>query len=213
MTSMVADRFFETTRGRIVAALRGRRGASAFELAEQFGLSPNAVRQQLTILERDGLVAGRSVRRGKTKPTFEFSLTEAADRLFPQRYDVMLNAVLREVRATGGETAVASIFAAMAKRTAEQLRMQVDSGDVDGAVEGLATFLRGQGVEIDVERTGNTIILRERNCPYARTVAEHPEVCTLIHTLLKEVVPGEATQTESLATGGSECRFEIPSTV
>ena len=213
MTSMVAARFFETTRGRIVTALRGRRGASAFELAAQFGLSPNAVRQQLTILERDGLVAGRAVRRGKTKPTLEFALTPAADRLFPQRYDVMLNAVLREVRATGGEAAVTSIFAAMATRTAERLRAQFDAGDIGGAVNGLATFLRDQGVDVDVERTGEAIILREHNCPYARTVVEHPEVCTLIHTLLKEVVPGEAKQTESLATGGTECRFEIPSIV
>ena len=66
------DRFFESARGKIVAALRERRSASAFDLAAQFGLSPNAIRQQLVLLERDGLIAGRSVRRGKTKPTVEY---------------------------------------------------------------------------------------------------------------------------------------------
>jgi len=72
------DRFFESTRGKIVGALRERHAASAFDLAELFGLSPNAIRQQLVVLERDGLIAGRSVRRGKTKPTVEYSLTSAA---------------------------------------------------------------------------------------------------------------------------------------
>src|SRR6185312_1492197 len=62
---MQSDRFFESTRGKILAALRGSRG-TAFELAERFGVSANAVRQQLLILERDGLVDGHSVRRGKT---------------------------------------------------------------------------------------------------------------------------------------------------
>ncbi|MFN2449297.1 MAG: helix-turn-helix domain-containing protein, partial [Candidatus Baltobacteraceae bacterium] len=81
---MQADRFFQTTRGRIVDELRRRRTASAVDLAGVFGLSPNAIRQQLVVLERDGLVAERSVRRGKTKPTYEFSLTSDAERLFPQ---------------------------------------------------------------------------------------------------------------------------------
>jgi len=67
---MHADRFFATTRGKIVSELRRRGSASAAELAQAFGLSPNAVRQQLVVLERDGLVAETPVRRGPTKPTF-----------------------------------------------------------------------------------------------------------------------------------------------
>ena len=54
---MHADRFFQTTRGKIVTELRRRGSASATDLARSFGLSPNAVRQQLMVLERDGLVA------------------------------------------------------------------------------------------------------------------------------------------------------------
>ena len=96
------DRFFESPRGKIVAALRERRSASAVDLAALCGVSPNAIRQQLLVLERDGLVRGRSVRRGKTKPTVAFELTLEAERFFPQRYDKMLNAVLREIREDGG---------------------------------------------------------------------------------------------------------------
>jgi hypothetical protein len=40
-------------------------------------------------------------------------------------------------------------------------------------------------------------------------VAENPECCTVIHTIFDDVVAGGATQTESLATGGAECRFEV----
>jgi len=126
------DRFFDSTRGKIVGALRERRSASAFDLAGQFGLSPNAIRQQLVILERDGLIAGRSVRRGKTKPTVEYSLTPGADRFFPPRYDKMLNAVLREIRTAGGNE--------RSGRVAERCGFQVegvlrhDSRHVDGTL-------------------------------------------------------------------------------
>ncbi len=104
---MQADRFFQTTRGRIVEELRIRKCASAVDLAQVFGLSPNAIRQQLVVLERDGLVVEKSVRRGRTKPTYEFSLTPDAEKLFPQHYDKMLGAVLREIKTQYGHEGVA----------------------------------------------------------------------------------------------------------
>src|ERR1700761_4603882 len=139
------DRFFDSTRGKIVGALRSRGAASAFDLAAEFGVSPNAIRQQLVILERDGLVAGKSVRRGKTKPTHEYALTNQADRYFPQAYDRMLNAVLREVRTTHGDGAVAQIFDAIGKRAIDRV------GDVAGKstperIEAIAANIRTTGV-------------------------------------------------------------------
>jgi predicted ArsR family transcriptional regulator len=208
---MHADRFFESTRGKIVAALRGRHGASAFDLAAEFGLSPNAIRQQLVILERDGLVAGRSVRRGKTKPTVEFSLTAEAEKVFPQHYDRMLNAVLREVRAAGGDVAVREIFTGMSRRASERLREKTAGQPIGERVAALTATLQESGVTANFEQTAAGFVIHEHNCPYSKTVGEHPEVCTVIHSIMHDVVSPAVTQTESLATGGTECRFEIVS--
>jgi len=202
-------RFLSSPRGRIVAELRRRHSASAVELASKFGLSANAVRQQLIALERDGYVAERPVRRGPTKPTLEYSLTPRAEDLFPQHYDRMLNAVLREVRETLGEAALASVVEGIGKRSAANVAGRMQAGDAKGRVGELAELLRERGVEADVIDLGGTLELREHNCPYAKTVSEHPEVCSIIHTVLRETIPGESTQVESLATGGDACRFEI----
>ena len=121
-------------------------------------LSPNAIRQQLVVLERDGLVVEQSVRRGPTKPTHEFSLTNDGEKLFPHHYDKMLGAVLREVRAQHGETGIAALFEGISKRTVAK---------------------------------------------------DNPEVCSVIHQVLAETIGGTHVQTESLATGGSECKFEL----
>jgi predicted ArsR family transcriptional regulator len=203
------DRFFESARGKIVAALRERRSASAFDLAAQFGLSPNAIRQQLVLLERDGLITGRSVRRGKTKPTVEYSLTPDADRFFPQRYDKMLNAVLREIRVAGGADAVKAVFQRIGKRSAERLTADPQA-QPEGQLISLVESLKSAGVTAELRTTGTgTMTLHEHSCPYASVVAENPEACSAIHTILDAVVPGKAEQVESLATGGTECRFEI----
>jgi predicted ArsR family transcriptional regulator len=205
-------RFFQSTRGRIVAALRRRHSASAVDMASEFGLSANAVRQQLVCLERDGFVEERPVKRGPTKPTLEYSLTAAAETLFPQRYDLLLNAVLREVRETGGETAVRSIFAGMGRKASAKYGARMEGlENTQARVLELAEILRESGVDADVvETAGGAFELREHNCPYARTVAENPEICGVIHTVLDETVARGAEQVESLATGGRACRFEIP---
>ena len=205
------DRFFDSTRGKIVGALRSRGAASAFDLASEFALSPNAIRQQLVILERDGLVTGKSVRRGKTKPTHEYTLTGQADRYFPQAYDRMLSAVLREIRTLHGDSAVATVFDGIAKRQVDKLTPVLEGKTTLERLEVIADTIRASGVSVEVEEHGDTIVLREHNCPYANVVDEHPECCTVIHTMLDETISPEIVQTQSLATGGTECRFEVAS--
>lgn len=207
---MDGDRFFATTRGKIVTSLRKRRAASAVDLAAEFGVTPNAIRQHLSALERDGLVEERPVKRGPTKPTFEFSLTAKAETLFPHRYDKMLDQVLSVIRERGGQSAVDEVFTKIGQKSAQRLNDRLGAGDDPAArVAGLTAALRESGVDAEFEQRGETFIIREHNCPYANTVTSHPEVCSVIHTVLDEVIGGEHTQVESLATGGKECRFEL----
>lgn len=206
---MQADRFFQSTRGRIVEELRRRKSASAVDLAQVFGLSPNAIRQQLVVLERDGLVVEQSVRRGPTKPTHEFSLTSAGEKLFPHHYDKMLSAVLRELRAQYGESGVAAVFDGISKRTVAKARRRVTAPDTEGKLGQLTEVLREGGVVADYNLIDGGYELHEHNCPYSEVAKENPEVCSVIHQVLEETIGGSHVQTESLATGGSECTFEL----
>lgn len=206
---MHSDRFFQTTRGKIVSELRRRGSASAADLACLFGLSPNAVRQQLTVLERDGLVAETSVRRGPTKPTYEFSLTPQADALFPQAYDKMLDAVLREVRDQFGAQAVGRIFDGLSRRAVARARLSVTSARPEERVAQLTEMLRKSGVVAEYSLIDGGFALHEHNCPYSNTAKEYPEVCSVIHNVIDETIGGTHEQTESLASGGKECRFEM----
>ncbi len=209
---MHADRFFRTTRGKIVTELRQRGTASAADLAALFGLSPNAVRQQLVLLERDGLVVEKPVRRGPTKPTLEFSLTPEADKLFPQGYDKMLTAVLREVRDQFGAPAVERIFEGLSKRAVERARQRITAETPQAKVEQLTDMLRQTGVVAEFSLIDGGFELREHNCPYSDVAKEHPEMCQVIHHVIEDRIGGSHQQTESIATGGKECRFELKPT-
>ena len=83
MSSLVAGR---STRMEILELLRRRQAASAEEISGEMGITPNAVRQHLTNLERDGYVRSEPVRHKRGRPSLLFSLTDRADAAFPKRY-------------------------------------------------------------------------------------------------------------------------------
>ena len=85
--SKFGDRFFESTRGHIVALLRGST-KTVDELSKLLELTDNAVRAHLATLERDGLVRQTGTRRGLRKPHYQYSLTpEAEVRVVPTYTD------------------------------------------------------------------------------------------------------------------------------
>src|ERR671916_3404377 len=92
-TTKLDERFFDSTRGRIVSLLRG--GSSTVnELAASLELTDNAVRAHLLSLERDSLIRQSGVQRGPRKPHFSYELTPEAERLFPKAYDTLLNQLI-----------------------------------------------------------------------------------------------------------------------
>ena len=90
MKTKLDKRFFDSTRGRIVTLLRGTT-RTVNELAEELGLTDNAVRAHLLSLERDGLVTQSGIQRGTRKPHFAYELAAEAEHLFPKAYDALLN--------------------------------------------------------------------------------------------------------------------------
>jgi predicted ArsR family transcriptional regulator len=121
----------------------------------------------------------------------------------------MLNAVLREVRSTGGDAAVQAIFASMSRRQSKRLKARIGDRPVADRVAALTDSLRESDVEVEFEATSFGFRVREHHCPYSTTVTEHPEICSVIRSVMQEAVAPQVQQTDSLATGGTECRFEI----
>ena len=73
----------------------------------------------------------------------------------------------------------------------------------------LTEMLRKSGVVAEYSLIDGGFALHEHNCPYSNAAKENPEVCQVIHHVIDETMGGEHTQTESLAHGGKECRFEL----
>jgi DNA-binding transcriptional ArsR family regulator len=88
-----SQRFFASTRGRIVALLR-RIPMTVDQLAQALELTDNAVRAQLAGLERDGIVRPDGIKKGTSKPSVAYSLIPDVEPLLSRAYRPLLHALL-----------------------------------------------------------------------------------------------------------------------
>jgi predicted ArsR family transcriptional regulator len=205
----LGERFFESTRGRIVSLLRGET-LTVNELAEQLQLTDNAVRAHLLTLERDGLIKQSGVRRGFRKPHFAYKLTHEAETLFPKAYDLVLNALINVLQERLNPKAVADILRQVGLSLAA--RQSTVKGSLENRARGAVKALEALGGSARIEKEQKKLIIRSGSCPLAAAVSEHPEVCQLAEALMTEIV-GSPVRERCDRDGPPQCRFEIQKVV
>ena len=203
------ERFFESTRGRVVGLLRGG-SVTVNELAEKLGLTDNAVRAHLMSLERDGLVRQGGTQRGARKPHFAYELTEEAERLFPKAYDTLLNQLITTLKGRLPPSAIEEVLREVGKTLGARHASNGDPADVEGRLRNAVEVLKAIGGTPAVERGDGKLLIRSGGCPLASAVAEHPEVCELAEALVAELV-GLPVREVCERGASPRCRFEVES--
>jgi predicted ArsR family transcriptional regulator len=200
----IDDRFFESTRGKIVLMLRAA-DRTVEELSKELGITDNAVRAQLLALERDGLAHQNGMAKGHRKPHFNYSLTSEAEQLFPKPFDSLFietigalkkqfsrGKVLQVLRQTGSDIGARY-------KPAGKASMNVKLGAAAAAFKDLG------GVATVSQIDGQTLI-SGKNCPLAAAVNVHLEVCKLAESMIGEIL--ECSVEEICEREGSpKCRF------
>ncbi len=199
-------RFFESTRGRIVALLR-RSGRTVEELARELDLTDNGVRSHLVILERDGIVRQRgSVRRSGGKPAYLYELTPEAEDLFSKAYEPVLRRLLDVMVERLGPEETDALLRAVGRRMADERTVPVD--DVRARLEVAVAVLNELGGLAELEEREGSFFIRGYDCPLASAVPGHPEVCRLAEALLAELV-GVPVHEHCERSENPSCCFEV----
>ncbi|HEY6660563.1 MAG TPA: ArsR family transcriptional regulator [Pyrinomonadaceae bacterium] len=203
----LGERFFDSTRGRIVTLLRGGT-KTVNDLTQELGLTDNAVRAHLLSLERDGLVRQSGVQPGHRKPHFAYELTPEAEHLFPKAYDALFNQLVNVLKDRLSANALDQVLREVGRSIATQDTSSDREGTLERRVQKALQVLEGLGGSATIEKHGKQFTIRSGSCPLAQAVSSHPEVCKLVEELVAKVV-GTPVREQCDRENYPRCRFEI----
>lgn len=205
------------TRASIVDQLR-RKARSVAELAEVLDLSEVAIRRHLQVLERDGLVDATTVRRhGPGRPGASYTLTDRAQRLFPDNSAQLAIELLTYLEESHGRSALLDFMRWRASR--QEGRYSAALAAVDGHEPGeevarLAELLSEDGYLAEAEKVeapdGRTMLeLTQGHCAIKEIAEQHPEICAYETELFSQVLGARVSREKTIATGAPACVCHI----
>jgi predicted ArsR family transcriptional regulator len=197
-------RFFESTRGQIVALLRsGNRTVN--DLVDELGLTDNAIRAHLLSLERDSLIEQKGMIKGFRKPHFVYGLTENGRRLFPRSYDSLLNQLLTAIK----DRLTAEGLRDLLQDVGRKIGVQKPShDDIHERARLAAGELYDFGGSPTVSVEQGQLRISSENCPFAEVVSEHPETCKIVESMVAEIVKAPVEE-KCVRNGSPRCSFII----
>lgn len=205
---MLRQQLLDTSRGRIVTLLQ-RGGLTVDDIASKVGLTANAVRAQLTGMERDGVVQRAGRRPGTTRPSHLFELTPEVEQLLSQAYVPFLTLLVRVFANALPTDQVDVLMREVGKGWASEPPFaKAPTGALQSRVSVASELLNKHlGAVTHVEGNGGFVI-RGVACPLAALTGKHPAVCLAIESLVTEVI-GVPVHECCDRTERPKCCFEV----
>jgi DeoR family transcriptional regulator, suf operon transcriptional repressor len=201
---------YRGVRAELLVVLKKAQPLTATELAERFGLTPNALRRHLKVLEEDGVVRYQREVRGVGAPVFAYRLTEAGEAVFPRRYAAVLASALEALQAERGGRAVANVLAREWDALAIEAGPVLDGLPLAERVQLVAELLtaRGYMAEGDVV-TAASATLRIHNCAMCEIAEQFPEACDVEARELSRLLDAPVARRTHRFGGCGSCSYDV----
>jgi predicted ArsR family transcriptional regulator len=192
--------------------LQNKEGLTVEDLSKGLGITDNAVRQHLTALERDGMVAKGETQSTGGRPEQLYGLTTAGHELFPRHYSWFAELLINSLREEQGTDALRERLEGMGKAVGRQVAAKLagvkDKGERIRALAGIMRELGYQSGSIDPAKEKLPAI-EATNCVFHSLAKCYPEVCHFDLAMMSEVVGSDVIHDECMVRGGNVCRFKF----
>ena len=206
----------QSTRAKIIELLRGHPETTVDELTRELNLAPATVRRHLDVLQRDGKVTMRAVRRASGRPHFAFTLTESGEAELGEHHIRITRRLVQELaslrpaetRNRSGHELATLVFERLADATARSCAQRVTARRLGERLPRALQALADEGVVFEMTPRPAGYLLEGRSCPCRRIRSATNEACVYDRRLLERLLeaPVEPADAES---GGSVCAYFV----
>jgi len=193
------------TRDRIVRLLL-KRQHTIEALANKIEVTENAVRAQIALLQREGIVEIQGEVKGTRRPAAVYGLRPGADVHFSKAYPVILSHLVRVLAQRLSQDEFRTVMRELGQRLAEAVPRT--SGDPRERIRGALKFLKMLGSVAEMTEENGKVIISSYGCPIAEAVTADARSCIAMEALLKELTGLPVAESCDHGERPS-CRFEI----
>lgn len=202
----------QSTRWEILQLLKRSERATVQELAKALNMTLMGVRLHLVVVERDGYVRRSTLREKPGRPAMVYSLTPKAEEIFPKRYDLLAENLLKATRREGTTCDPGTIVAVTGRELASPFLSRMNGGGMAGRVEVVSQILDEMGGFTACEQVEGGYLIHQYNCLFYRVAARNRDVCTIDQVFLREMLGTEPQRRACLLDGGGRCTYFVPDT-
>jgi DeoR family transcriptional regulator, suf operon transcriptional repressor len=202
-----------TTRRAILNLLKREGPLTAIAVARALALTPAAIRMQLVHLEEDGLLsreesAADGGRRGR--PSYAYTLTAAAEALYPKRYGDLTTELLGYLGGPDGKQ-VDALFEQRRLRRVDGARPRLAHLSFDEQVTALAAILDEDGYLADAARQEDgSWLITEHNCAILTVAHGFSQACSSELSFIRDALPGATVERVAhLMDGAHVCAYRV----
>ncbi|MDA8099849.1 MAG: ArsR family transcriptional regulator [Nitrospiraceae bacterium] len=175
-------------------------------LATELGVTKNAVRAQLVLLQQEGAVEIRGTVKGTRRPSVVYGTRASADVQYSRAYPAVLTHLVKVLANRSEPRRFGSLMRDLGRDIADSAAPL--SGTPRQRIEGAVGFLRSLGSPAEVIKGDGHVLIASNGCLLAQVVAEEPRTCKAMESLLHNLTGLPVTE-RCDHTAHPSCRFEF----
>ena len=185
---------------------------SAAALAEDLGISVQAMRRHLRTLEEEGLVEASPIAAGPGRPSNQWRLTQQGHQHFPDGSDTFALNLLESMAASLPPETLTTLLEQQAREKARLYRHQLGDGPLEQRIRRLVSLRSQEGYlsELVPSEDGSGWCINEFHCSVQRIAEEFPAVCDQELQLIRMTFPDcRVERVHWRLESGHTCGFQI----
>jgi predicted ArsR family transcriptional regulator len=193
------------TRERIIRLLLAQPLTIA-AMARRLGMTQNAVRAQVALLQREGVAEQQGEVKGARRPSILYGLLAGADAQLSRAYPLMVSHLVRLL----SEELSSKEFEGIMKKLGRLLASAVPraTGDMTDRVKEAIRFLRALGSIAELTEENGRYMISSDGCPIGVAVAADIRACFSMEAMMRQLTGLEVVQ-ECRHGTRSRCRFVV----
>ena len=193
------------TRNRIVRLLRKLK-CTVEDLSKEIGITENAIRAQIALLLREGLVEPVGEIKGTRKPALIYGPTRDVDLYFSTAYPSVLANLVDVLAAQMSRQEFRTVMKKLGQKLANSKPRP--ARNLRKRVKDAVKFYEALGGLTDIEEEGDKLIIKGHGCPLAEAVSAHAGICIAMESLMTELI-GVPMHQRCGRDEKTNCRFEV----